>query len=150
MQQAGMAAQACLSKKDVTLGVALMFFTQGLGGSIWISIAQVVFNNSLVKNLQGVSGLDPNFIVKMGATELARGVPAELLPMVLKGYNLALRDTYRVALGCAVATILAGMTMEWKNIKGLKQGGQQPVKGHDGKDAENAIDEKKHSEEQKS
>jgi hypothetical protein len=38
MQQAGMAAQTCLDKKDVMTGIALLFFMQGLGGSIFISV----------------------------------------------------------------------------------------------------------------
>ena len=123
MQQAGMAAQTCLDKKDVMTGVALMFFMQGLGGSIFISIGQAVFTHSLVSHLSKVANLNPSLIVNTGATELRNLVPPQYLEKVLVAYDAALSDVLKVAVGCASATILAGLTMEWKSIKGLKQGG---------------------------
>ena len=105
-----------------------MFFMQGLGGSIFISIGQVIFTNSLVRNLKGVPGLDLTSVVNMGATELKEKVPKELLGSVLVAYNKALMDTMYVAVGCAAATIFAAIFMEWKNIKGQKQAGELAVK----------------------
>jgi len=123
MQQAGMAAQTCLDKKDVMTGIALMFFMQGLGGSIFISVGQLVFTHSLVSHLSKVANLDPSLIVYTGATELRNLVPPQYLENVLLAYDAALSDTLKVAVACASATILAGLTMEWKSLKGLKQGG---------------------------
>jgi len=122
MQQAGMAAQTCLDKKDVMTGIALMFFMQGLGGSIFISVGQLVFMHSLVSHLSKVADLDPSLIVHTGATELRNLVPPQYLEVLL-AYNAALSDTLKVAVACASATILAGLTMEWKSLKGIKQGG---------------------------
>lgn len=136
MQQAGMAAQVCLSKKDVMTGVSLMFFAQGLGGSIWLAISQAIFNHSLVSKLQNIKDLDSAMIVKSGATELRNIVPATLLPAVLQAYNEALSDTFKVAVGCAAASIVAGLTMEWRNLKGLKQGGPTGEAAETGKQAQ--------------
>jgi hypothetical protein len=126
MQQAGMAAQTCLAKKDVMTGVAIMFFFQGLGGAIFVSISQTIFTSSLIKYLGGFQGITPQMIVHTGATELRNLVPAQYLDLVLVAYNRALSDVFKVGLACACATIVAGFTMEWKSIKGLKQGGPQP------------------------
>jgi hypothetical protein len=123
MQQAGMAAQTCLDTKDVMTGVSLMFFMQGLGGSIFVSIGQTIFTHSLVSHLSKAASLDPSMIVNTGATELRKLVPPQYLPNVLVAYDAALSDTLKVAVACASATILAGLTMEWKSLKGLKQGG---------------------------
>jgi hypothetical protein len=124
MQQAGMAAQTCLDKKDVMTGVALMFFFQGLGGSIWLTIGETIFTQSLVSHLRNVADLNPELIVNTGATDLRNLVPQQFLPMVLQAYNAALSDTFKLSVGCAAATIIAGLTMEWKKIsKGMKQGG---------------------------
>jgi len=117
MQQAAMAAQTCLAKKDVMIGVSLMFFAQSFGGAIWLSIAQTVFNQGLVTHLRGVANLDPTILVKTGATELKQVVPEQFLRAVLVGYNAALSDTFKIAVGCAVATIISGLTMEWRSIK---------------------------------
>ena len=123
MQQAGMAAQTCLDKKDVMTGVALMFFMQGLGGSIFVSVGQTVFTHSLVSHLSSVASLNPSMVVNTGATELRNLVPPQYLQKVLVAYDAALSDTMKVATACACATILAGLTMEWKSVKGLKHGG---------------------------
>ena len=142
MQQAGMAAQTCLDKKDVMTGVSLMFFMQGLGGSIFVSIGQIVFTHSLVSHLANVTDLNLSMIVNTGATELRNFVPPQYLETVLVAYDAALADTIKVAVACASATILAGLTMEWKSLKGLKQGGasgeaarkkeEEEAKGSDG------------------
>ena len=123
MQQASMAAQTCLARKDVMIGISLMFFFQGLGGSIFISVGESVFTHSLVSQLGTVADLDPAMIVNTGATDLRNVVPLQLLEALLVAYNAALSDTLKVAVACAVATIVAGLTMEWKSVKGLRQGG---------------------------
>jgi hypothetical protein len=122
MQQANMAAQVCLDRKDVFMGVALMFFMQGFGGSIFISVGQQVFTHSIVSKLKNVAGLSTAAIVNAGATDLRGLVPADLLETVLVAYNEALSNTFKVAVACAVATILTGMTMEWRNMKGMNEG----------------------------
>lgn len=100
-----------------------MFFCQGLGGSVFVTIGQTVLTHSLVSNLSKVTKLNPSLIVNTGATELRDLVPPQYLDVVLVAYDAALSDTYKVAVACAGATIIAGLTMEWKNLKGLKQGG---------------------------
>jgi MFS family permease len=123
MQQASMAAQTCLERKDVTIGVALMFFFQGLGGAIWLAVGEVVFTNSLVKYLEDIPGITPDFIVHTGATDLRTMVPAQYLESVLVAYNKAIANTLYIPVGTAAVSIIAGLTMEWRNVKGMKQGG---------------------------
>jgi hypothetical protein len=124
MQQAGMGAQTSHSKKDVMTGVSLMFFFQGIGGSIFISAAETVFTHSLVKNLTKVAvDITPEMIIKTGATQLRNIVPPQFLDEVLVAYNASLRDVFKVGVACSAATIVAGLTMEWRSVKGLKQGG---------------------------
>lgn len=136
LQQASMAAQTCLQKKDVTIGVALMFFFQGLGGAIWLSVGEVVFTNSLVKNLKGIAGVTPELIVHTGATDLRTIVPPQYLDAVLVAYNRAIMDTLYIAVGTAALSIIAGLTMEWRNVKVMKQGGPSgPKKAEESKDS---------------
>ncbi|KAK9330884.1 hypothetical protein V1520DRAFT_354587 [Lipomyces starkeyi] len=42
VQQARLAAQAVLAKKDVSIGVSLIFFAQSLGGAIFVCVGQSV------------------------------------------------------------------------------------------------------------
>lgn len=160
MQQAGMAAQTCLNDADVMTGVSIMFFFQGLGGSVFISIAQSVFTHGLVKylgDLGGGVGITPAMIVNTGATDLRDLVPESMLGVVLVAYNKALSDTFKVALGCACASILAGLTMEWKSVKNKKRGGKEGeqevvekgsvVSGEEGNKSQEVAGEKKSEEE---
>lgn len=112
MQQAGMAAQTCLAKKDVMIGVSLMFFMQGIGGAIFVSIGQTVFTQSLISKLSKVADITiaPAMIVRTGATDLRDIVPPQYLRLVLVAYNAALSDVFKVGIGCAVASIIAGLT----------------------------------------
>ena len=123
MQQAGMAAQTCLAKKDVMTGVALMFFMQGLGGAVFVSVGQTVFSQSLVKKLSAVTNVSPALILHTGATDIRNIVPPQYLDKVLLAYNGALSDTFKVSLACVCLTVVTGLTMEWKSVKKAKQGG---------------------------
>jgi hypothetical protein len=103
---------------------------QGLGGAAFVSVGQVIFTNSLVKKLNSVASISPYIIVHTGATEIRNIVPPQYLEKVLVAYNGALSDTMKLSLACAAATIIAGLTMEWKSVKGLKKGGP-PAKAGD-------------------
>jgi MFS family permease len=142
MQQAGMAAQTCLAKKDVMTGVSLMFFMQGLGGAIFVSIGQTVFTTSLVKNLSILSSINTNLtpamIVKTGATELRNIIPAQYLPQILVAYNAALSNAFLVGVGTSVATILSGLTMEWKSVKKAKAASREAMKAKGNQGGEQA------------
>ncbi|KAH7419488.1 major facilitator superfamily domain-containing protein [Cadophora sp. MPI-SDFR-AT-0126] len=129
MQQAGMAAQTCLAKKDVMIGVSLMFFMQGIGGAIFVSVGQTVFTQSLISKLSKVADISipPAAIVRTGATELRNIVPAQYLDLVLVAYNAALSDVFKVGVGCAAASIIGGLTMEWKSVKAAKEESERKV-----------------------
>lgn len=134
MQQASLAAQAVLERRDVPTGIALVMFCQQLGGAIFISIGQNVFTNKLVNGLSSIANFDPASVVNVGATELRQYVPETSLPQVISSYNFALVSTYRVALAMACLSIIGTAAIEWKNIK--------PKKGEKGgppADAEKGI-----------
>ncbi|KAK9366915.1 major facilitator superfamily domain-containing protein [Lipomyces kononenkoae] len=117
MQQAGLAAQAVLARKDVSIGVSLMFLAQSLGGAVFICVGQSVFTNELVTNLSQIRGVDPRIILATGATEIRSIVPPEDLAPVLVSYNRALVKAFTVALAVAAFSILPALGMEWKNVK---------------------------------
>ena len=89
-QASGLAAQATLKTQDVSIGTAIMFFMQQLGGAIFVSVGENLFINSLASGLSGVAGLDPHSVINTGATKIQKEVPAQYLPLVLSKYNHAL------------------------------------------------------------
>ncbi|ESZ96100.1 putative aflatoxin efflux pump AFLT [Sclerotinia borealis F-4128] len=136
MQQANLAVQACLPDGDTSTGLALMFFAQGLGGTIFVTVGQIIFSHQLVKNLSALNlpSLPASLILHTGATELRKLVPAQYLQEVLVAYNAAITTTFLVAIITSAVTIFAGLTMEWKNIKKVKRNPQitSPSASHGG------------------
>ena len=139
MQQATLAAQAVLKRKDAPIGIALIMFCQQMGGAVFVSVGQSVFTNQLVKGLRKVAGISPTVIVNTGATDLRQVVDPSNLRGVLVAYNGALTKTFTVALAMSCLSIIGALCIEWKNIKPKK-------KTDEVENGETSIDEGKESE----
>ncbi|KAJ8129524.1 hypothetical protein O1611_g4110 [Lasiodiplodia mahajangana] len=121
-QAPNLAAQTVLPKKDVSIGVSLMFFSQILGGAIFVSVGQNVLNNQLLERLAGVPGFSPALVAAGGATTLIDSFPVEYRHDVLSAYNESLRTVFRVGLVLAAVSVLGAVSMEWRSVKKDKQG----------------------------
>ncbi|MCJ1285331.1 hypothetical protein MMC26_004671 [Xylographa opegraphella] len=117
MQTSSVAAQTVLPRKDVSIGVALMVFSQLLGGTIFVSVSNNIFDIKLAQKLAKISGIDARSVVATGATDLKNMVPASLLPQVLVAYNDALRVTFYLATAVSCCTIFGSLAMEWRSVK---------------------------------
>ncbi|KAK5707030.1 hypothetical protein LTR17_021066 [Elasticomyces elasticus] len=122
MQQGNMAAQTVLARKDVPIGVSLMMLWQNLGGAVFISVSQNIFNSHLVSSLvkQNI-GLSPQQILNTGATSLRSAVPADNLPELLIMYNSAVRQVFVLGTILACLAVFGAVGLEWRSVKG-KQG----------------------------
>ena len=129
IQQSGLAAQAVLKRGDISIGVALMFLGQQLGGAIFVSIGQTLFTNSLVKYLSNVPGLQTQVILDTGTTDLRNIVAPAYLPIVVQAFNDALIKVYDVGVAMACLAMIGALAMEWKNIKEKKGPGGPPRSG---------------------
>lgn len=121
MQQPSMAAQTVLEWKDVSTGVAIMFFMQSLGGSVFICIGQALFTNYITENLSTIPGIDMKKILATGSADLAKVVPADKLTEVLTYYNEGLRRAFIVVVAVSCLMILPTLGMEWKSVKAKRE-----------------------------
>ena len=122
-QQPSVAAQTVLARQDVPIGASLMMFSQFLGGAVFISVGNNIFDSQLAKDVAEISGLNVASIVATGATELRSIVSASMLPQVLLAYNDALRSTFYLATALACITIFGSVAMQWKSVKKQQQKG---------------------------
>lgn len=123
MQQALITMQAVLPLRDLPTGTALAMFMQAFGGALFVSVAQNVFNNRLLKEIVlNVPGLDPQIVFHAGATSLKDQVPASMLPAVQEAYNTALTSTWYIAVAMACLSLIGAAFVEWKSVKGMKPG----------------------------
>lgn len=111
-----LAAQTVLPLQDVPIGTSLMFFSQLLGGTIFVSVGQNLFDNNFVRNLAGVPGVNASIILKQGATAITE-IPEPAKGLVVVAYNDALRAVFIAGLVMSCLTLLGTAGMEWKSVK---------------------------------
>jgi MFS family permease len=121
MQQPSVAVQTVLQRRDVPTGASLVIFFQGMGGAIFISIANNIFDNKLKQGLQNIPGVNAEIITNVGATDLRHVVPPQQLPSVLVAYNTALVQAFYVAVGVTAAAIIGAIAVEWKSTNAGKE-----------------------------
>ena len=109
-------AQTVLPRKDVPLGLSLMFFCQQVGGAIFLAVSQNVFSSTLVNSLSGKAGLDAKAIVNTGATNLRTVVPKDQVTTVVKAYSHALTRVYLLTAILNACMVLAVLVVEWKKL----------------------------------
>ncbi|KAI9800629.1 MAG: hypothetical protein M1833_003287 [Piccolia ochrophora] len=121
LQQSIIAVQTVLSLEDVPTGTAAVIFAQTLGGALFISVAQNIFQNRLVTGLVRVAPeLDPSTILNIGATSIKGVIAEESLPNVIEAYNIALTQTFYVAVAMSCFSLVGSAGVEWKSVKGKK------------------------------
>ncbi|KAI3398901.1 hypothetical protein diail_8410 [Diaporthe ilicicola] len=116
------AVQTVLAQEDIPVGSSALIFFQNLGGSIFLSVAQSVFQNSLSTGLKELAPtVNPAVVFSAGATGLKQALESvgqgSFYQAVLDAYERGLQDTFRVSLGLALGALLATLFLEWKNVK---------------------------------
>ncbi|KAJ4150429.1 hypothetical protein LMH87_011179 [Akanthomyces muscarius] len=125
-QQPIVAVQAAVDMEDVPITTAILSFTQTIGGSLFVSVAQTAFSNKLVQELHAtLPDLDPATILDNGAADLASHVPSKYLTQVVQAYSNGLVQTFIVATVMAALSIVGACFVEWRTIKSSKQGGTE-------------------------
>lgn len=117
MQQSSVAAQTVLPRKDVSIGAALMMFSQTLGGAIFISVGNTILDLKLVQSLKIYPGIDTSSLATNGITALRQSVPLQLQPQVLMAFNHSFRSVFYLVVGLTCSTIFGALAMEWRSVK---------------------------------
>jgi hypothetical protein len=106
------AASAALPVEDIALGSALVLFWQTFSGTIWVSVAQSVFQNKFKVNLEKIPGVDPEAILSKGVSAFREFTPAAQLPAVLEAANHALQRNWIMVGVLGAVAFLAVFGME--------------------------------------
>jgi len=116
------AVQTVLPLADIPVASACVVFFQSLGGALFISVGQTVFQNGLIRGTHKFApNVQPVILLKAGATEIRKVLEEngliEELPGVLKAYMEGLTDSFRVAAACVAAATIAACFFEWRSVK---------------------------------
>ena len=120
VQSPQLAAQIVLPMADVSIGTALMWFGQNLGGVVVLAIDQTILTKTLVNIITTtLPGFNTTALGSSGVTAIVNMEPGER-PAVLLAYNKSLRAVFRVGLTMSCLQFLGAVGMEWRSIKERK------------------------------
>ncbi|PYH97698.1 MFS general substrate transporter [Aspergillus ellipticus CBS 707.79] len=117
LQQPMVVVQAALDPADIPSATAIVMFAQILGGAVFVSVAQNVFQNELFRTLAQVPGVDAQAVVDAGATLLRDVVSPEVLSQVLTAYNMAVTHTFYVGMAIGSLSLLGALPVEWLSVQ---------------------------------
>ena len=114
--------QTVLPLVDVPVATACVSFFQTLGGALFISVAQSLFQNGLLSGLEKYAPqLPADAFLHSGATAI-RSILAELhqedaLDAVLQAYVDGLRHCFWITTVCAIGAFFAACGLQWRSVK---------------------------------
>ncbi|EAW08881.1 MDR family MFS transporter [Aspergillus clavatus NRRL 1] len=121
LQQPMIVVQTAVEAQDVPSATAIVMFMQTLGGALFVSVTQNVFQNQLFKNLTAqVPSVDPAAVMRAGATMLQRSVSKDVLPAVLSAYSSAITQAFYVGVALAAVSLFGALPIQWLSVKGKK------------------------------
>ncbi|KAK0609908.1 major facilitator superfamily-domain-containing protein [Bombardia bombarda] len=115
------AVQTVLTPDEISVGMALVIFSQTFGGAIFLAVAGTIFNNSLRELLlEYVPGIDPAALAKAGASGIRDVVSPEDLPAALDAYAKSISRTFYLGLASGILIIATAWGMGWHDIRAKK------------------------------
>lgn len=121
MQQPMIAVQTVLPIDDVPIATSLVAFMQTLGAAVFVAVAQAVFGNRLIANLEkqlpAGAGLNAENLIQAGATKILAQVPPQLQRSVTEAFNDAITRVYVVSICASSLTLVGSLAMEWRSVK---------------------------------
>ncbi|KAM5457745.1 hypothetical protein McanCB49686_002730 [Microsporum canis] len=116
-QQPILIAQTVLPAADIPTGMSLTTVCKLLGGTVFVSISQSLFNNKLRGLvIQRLPQLDPDDLMTSGAIELRSRLDASLIPKAASCYNDALKDVWWLMLALSTASLVGALGIEWRSV----------------------------------
>lgn len=89
-----------------------------MGGTFFISTAESIFSNKLVKHLKvNVPEIDPKIVIGLGATQFRSSLPAAAIPGVILSYMQSLHTVFILATTLAGVATLVSLIARWEKIK---------------------------------
>ncbi|SPN96573.1 related to DHA14-like major facilitator; ABC transporter [Cephalotrichum gorgonifer] len=136
LQQPLMAVQAVLPLRDVPIGTAIVVFLQTLGGAVSVSVGQAVLSDAVAAGILAfLPAVDPRRVLEVGATRLRDEVAGD--PGALAGleavYSKGVASVFRVCTAAATMTVFGSALVQWRSMKGGREGEQAEGEGEGSK-----------------
>ncbi|KAL4893727.1 MFS general substrate transporter [Aspergillus ambiguus] len=115
-----MVAQQALPLKDVSIGTGMVMFSQMIGASIFVAVAQAIFTNDLSHGLKstGLASVDASSVLSGSILTLTEGLDDSSKRAVLIVLNHALTRSWQLAVILSCISII-GSTMRFTVLAAL-------------------------------
>ncbi|KAK3318185.1 major facilitator superfamily domain-containing protein [Apodospora peruviana] len=124
-QQSLMVPQTVLFGGDIAIGTSLVIFAQTLSGTVWLSVANNVFQDHLVHELAiRAPAADPQVVLSTGGSAVAesiRKIYPELVDQIVASYSDALKQVWLISVVLACLSVFGSVLQEWVSVKKDKE-----------------------------
>ncbi|KAF7542201.1 hypothetical protein G7Z17_g11790 [Cylindrodendrum hubeiense] len=118
MQTPILAIQANTPPEITSVATAVLVFSQTFGGAVFISIANVIFNNKLKDELTArLPHLDADTIINAGATGVTKVVSSKDLPGALAAYAKGVDSAFYLSVAAGCIMFVTAWGMGWKDLR---------------------------------
>jgi ABC-type Fe3+-siderophore transport system permease subunit len=112
------AVQTALSNEDVATGTAIIIFAQNFSSTLFIAVAQNLFQSMLVTGVERFApSIDPQEVVAAGAADLSKHFPPDALPLLKLAYNVAVTGPYYIFLAGAGLSLVFVAFIQCLSVK---------------------------------
>lgn len=121
--------QNTLPPSQTSIALALLVFTQNFSAAVFLSLADVIFTNSLKSEIPKYApSVDPEVVIAAGSTGVYGSVSKTVLHGVLKAYAESVNRVFYMAASTAVVGFVFCWGMGWKDIRKKDQKEPKEVK----------------------
>ena len=122
IQQGFTAVQTVLPADQVAIGTAAVVACQSLGGAIFVSAGNTIFQGHLQSAAASnkIPGVDVEAVISAGATAFRAIVAPASLPVLIREYNEALRLVFLMAVPLAGTSLVSNLFLEWRSVEHKK------------------------------
>ncbi|KIM97024.1 hypothetical protein OIDMADRAFT_44464 [Oidiodendron maius Zn] len=122
LQMPIIAVQNTLPFTEIPIAMALVMFSQSLGGALFLSFSETIFTNSLQTLIPKYApSVDPQIVINAGATGFRTMIKGADLAGVLVAYAKSVDRVFYLTVGAAVGCFSFAWAMGWKDIRKKKQ-----------------------------
>ncbi|KAM0813975.1 putative Major facilitator superfamily (MFS) profile domain-containing protein [Seiridium cardinale] len=110
--------QTILPPADVPIGVTLVTLFQNLSASIFVAVAQSIFQSELRSRLASASGgADLTSLSSSGAVDFISSLPANEQQQAREAYSASLVQTMYISLALSAASTVGALCIRWGSMK---------------------------------
>ncbi|KAK0636634.1 major facilitator superfamily domain-containing protein, partial [Bombardia bombarda] len=116
-----MVPQTVLTGGDISRGTSVIIFAQTISGTIWVSVANTIFQDGIIAELAiHAPTANPNVVVAAGGNgfvEAMRRVYPDMVDQIVLSYSLALQRVWIIAVVLACVSTFGAVFQEWRSVK---------------------------------